>query len=93
MRLNDRLHCPLSAYIHTPLNDGLCMYAAAAEKTAAAAEKISEYGADYSNSPSHSVSSMPTVATTSGRLHCELVRFLFLQAHGENDRFFAASSS
>jgi hypothetical protein len=32
---------------------------------------------------------MPAVATTSGRLHCERVRILFLQAHRET--FFAAS--
>ena len=34
---------------------------------------------------------MPAVATTTGRLHCELVRILFLQAHRETDGFFAAS--
>ena len=32
-----------------------------------------------------------TVASTSGRLHSEFVRLLFLQAHRETDRFFAAS--
>jgi hypothetical protein len=31
---------------------------------------------------------MPIVATTSGPLHCELVRIVFLQAHREPDRFF-----
>jgi hypothetical protein len=30
-------------------------------------------------------------ALTSGRLHSEFVRLLFLQAHRETDRFFAAS--
>jgi hypothetical protein len=34
---------------------------------------------------------MPAVASTSGRLHCELVRLFFLQAHQETDRFLAAS--
>jgi hypothetical protein len=34
---------------------------------------------------------MPVVASTSGRLHSEFVRLLFLQAHRETDRFFAAS--
>jgi hypothetical protein len=34
---------------------------------------------------------MPAVASTSGRLHSEFVRLLFLQAHRETDRFFAAS--
>ena len=30
-------------------------------------------------------------ASTSGRLHCEFVRLLFLQTHRETDRFFAGS--
>jgi hypothetical protein len=34
---------------------------------------------------------MPPMTSTSGRLHCEFVRLLFLQAHRETDRFFAAS--
>ncbi len=34
---------------------------------------------------------MPAIASTSGRLHSEFVRLLFLQAHWETDRFFAAS--
>ena len=34
---------------------------------------------------------MPAVASTSGRLHSEFVRLIFLQAHRETDRFFAAS--
>ena len=34
---------------------------------------------------------MPAIASTSGRLHSELVRLLFLQAHRETNRFFAAS--
>ena len=34
---------------------------------------------------------MPTIASTSGRLHSEFVRFLFLQAHRETDRFFTDS--
>ena len=34
---------------------------------------------------------MPAIASTSGRLHSELVPLLFLQAHRETDRFFAAS--
>jgi len=31
------------------------------------------------------------MASTSGRIHSEFVRLLFLQAHGETDRFFTAS--
>jgi hypothetical protein len=34
---------------------------------------------------------MPAIASMSGRLHSEFVRLLFLQAHRETDRFFAAS--
>jgi hypothetical protein len=34
---------------------------------------------------------MPAIASTSGRLHSEFVRLLFLQAHRETDRFYAAS--
>ena len=41
--------------------------------------------------PPNAVSFMPAIASTSGRLHSEFVRLLFLQAHRETDRFFAAS--
>jgi hypothetical protein len=34
---------------------------------------------------------MPAIPSTSGRLHSEFVRLLFLQDHRETDRFFAAS--
>jgi hypothetical protein len=34
---------------------------------------------------------MTAISSTSGRLHSEFVRLLFLQAHRETDRFFAAS--
>ena len=34
---------------------------------------------------------MTSIASTSGRLHSEFVRLLFLQAHRETDRFFVAS--
>ena len=34
---------------------------------------------------------MPAIASTSGRLHCEFVRLVFLQAHRETDRFLAAT--
>jgi hypothetical protein len=43
------------------------------------------------NNPPSSVAFMPTIASTSGRFHSEFVRLLFLQAHRETDRFFAAS--
>ncbi len=56
-----------------------------------AADKIRQYHVDYNKRPSNSISFMPTIASTSGRLHSELVRLLFLQVHRETDRFFAAS--
>jgi hypothetical protein len=34
---------------------------------------------------------MPAISSTSGRLQSEFVRLLFVQAHRETDRFFAAS--
>ena len=34
---------------------------------------------------------MSTIVSTSGRLHSEFIRLLFLQTHRETDRFFAAS--
>jgi hypothetical protein len=57
----------------------------------AAADKIRQYHADYNNRPSNAISFMPVIASTSGRLHSDFVRLLFLQAHRETDRFFATS--
>jgi len=34
---------------------------------------------------------MTAIASTSGRIHSEFIRILFLQVHRETDRFFAAS--
>ena len=57
----------------------------------AADDKIRKYRVDYNNRPPSVVSFMPAIASTSGRLHSEFVRILFLQAHRETDRFFATS--
>ena len=57
----------------------------------AAADKIRKYRADYNNNPPSTVSFMTAIVSTSGRLHSEFVRLLFLQVHRETDRFFAAS--
>jgi hypothetical protein len=54
--LNGNLHYPLPADIDKPLNE-------------AAADKIRDYRADYNIHPSNSISFMPAVADTSGRLH------------------------
>jgi hypothetical protein len=59
----------------------------------AAADKIRKYRADYNNRPPSVVSFMPAIASTSGRLHSEFVRLLFLQVHRETDRFFVADST
>jgi hypothetical protein len=56
-----------------------------------AVDKIRKYRTDYNNSPPSEVSFIPAITSTSGRLHSEFVRLLFLQAHRETDRFFAAS--
>jgi hypothetical protein len=34
---------------------------------------------------------MPAIFSTSGRVHSEFVRLLYLQAHRETDRFFGGS--
>jgi hypothetical protein len=57
----------------------------------AVADKIRKYRAGYNNNPPSAVSFMPAIASTSGRLHSEFIRLLFLQDHRETDRFFAAS--
>ncbi len=56
-----------------------------------ATDKIRKYRADYNNTPPSVVSFIPVIASTSGRLHIEFIRLLFLQTHRETDRFFAAS--
>jgi hypothetical protein len=57
----------------------------------AVTDKIRKYRADYNNNPPNTVSFMSAIASTSGRLHSEFVRLLFLQTHRETDRFFAVS--
>jgi hypothetical protein len=54
-------------------------------------DEIRKYRADYNNNPPSVVSFMTDIVSTSGRLHSEFIRLLFLQAHRETDRFFAAS--
>jgi hypothetical protein len=57
----------------------------------AAADKIRKYRADYNNRSPSVVSFIPAIASTSGKLHSEFVRLLFLQTHRETDLFFASS--
>ena len=56
-----------------------------------AADKIRKYRTDFNNRPPSVVSFMPAIVSTSGRLHSEFVRLLFLQTHRETELFFAAS--
>ena len=41
--------------------------------------------------PSFLYGNIPTISSTSGRLHSEFVLLLFLQVHRETDLFFATS--
>jgi len=54
-------------------------------------DKIRKYRADYINNPPNAISFKPAIASTSGSLHSEFIRILFLQTHRETDRFFATS--
>jgi hypothetical protein len=54
------------------------------------ADKIRKYCSDYNNNP-NTISFMSAIVSTSGRLHSEFIRILFLQVHRETDRFFVAS--
>ena len=54
-------------------------------------DKILQYRDDYNNRPSHTISFIPTIVSTAGRLHCEFVLLLYLQSHRETDRFLADS--
>jgi hypothetical protein len=74
--LNGNLHCPNN--IDRSLNESVT-------------DKVRKYRADYNNNPPNTVSCMPDIASTSGRLHSEFVRLLFLQTHRETDRFVATS--
>jgi hypothetical protein len=54
-------------------------------------DKIRKYRDDNNNNPPSADSFMSAISSTSGRLHSEFIRLLFLQAHRETDRFFAPS--
>ena len=54
-------------------------------------DKILKCLSDYNNNPPISTAFMTAIPSTSGRLHSEFIRLLFLQTHRETDRFFAAS--
>jgi hypothetical protein len=54
-------------------------------------DKLRKYRVDYNFNPPRGVGFMTVIASTSGRLHSEFIRILFLQDHRETDRFFAVS--
>jgi hypothetical protein len=54
-------------------------------------DKLRKYHTDYNFNPPRGVGFMSTIPSTSGRLHGEFIRNLFLQAHRETDRFFSPS--
>jgi hypothetical protein len=54
-------------------------------------DKILKYRTDYNNNPPSELSFMPGIVSTSGRLHSEFIRLLFLQDHRETYRFFPDS--
>jgi hypothetical protein len=50
--------------------------------------KLRKYRVDYNFNPSRGVGFMTIITSTSGLLHSEFIRILFLQTHRETDRFF-----
>jgi hypothetical protein len=56
-------------------------------------DTIRKYRADYNNRPPSAVSFMSDITSTSGRLHSEFVRLLFLQAPRETELFCSFRSS
>jgi hypothetical protein len=50
-------------------------------------DTIRKYLSDSNNNP-NTISFIPAIPSTSGRILSEFIRILFLQAHRETDRFF-----
>ena len=65
---NDHLHYPTD--IDRTLNETVT-------------DNVLQYHTDYNNRPSHVIVSMTDIVSTSGCLHSEFVRLLFLQTHRE----------
>ena len=74
--INGNLHYPTD--IHRTLNE-------------TTTDKILQYRVDYNNRPSHAISFMTVIDSTSGCLHGEYVWLLFGQVHRGTDRFLASS--
>ncbi len=71
-----------------PLTVGLPLHQSLNDTTT---DKLRKYHTDYNFNPTRGVGFMSTIASTSGRLHSEFIRILFLQTHRETDRFFTGS--
>ncbi len=56
-----------------------------------APDKLRKYRTDYNFNPTRGVGFIPGIPSTSGRLHIEFIRILFLQVHRETCLFFATS--
>jgi hypothetical protein len=54
-------------------------------------DNLRKYRVDYKNNSPRGVGFMSAIDSTSGRLHSEFIRILFLQDHRETDRFFTSS--
>jgi hypothetical protein len=55
--------------------------------------KLRKYRVDYNFNPPRGVGFMSAIPSTSGHLHGEFIRILFLQTHRETDRFFVGFRS
>ncbi len=82
-RFGSRSDPSLNGHLHYPNDIGRSL-------NETVTDKIRKYHTDYNNNTPNGISFMPAITGT-GRLHSEFVRLLFLQAHRETDRFFAAS--
>jgi hypothetical protein len=71
--INGHVHYPND--VDSPLNE-------------ATADKIRAYHTDYNNRPSNSISFIPDIVSTSGRVHSEFVCLLFYKLIGKLTIFF-----
>jgi hypothetical protein len=54
-------------------------------------DKIRKYHDDYNHNPPTTTAFMTAIVSTSGRIHIDFIRILFLQAHRETDRVFGTT--
>jgi hypothetical protein len=56
-------------------------------------DKIRKYRSDYNNNPPNTISFIPVIVSTSGRLHSDFVFLVFLQTHRKLTAFLRFRSS